>query len=114
MGKGTQGMSWIHELDLNRLFARAVVDAEMEGTYIASAPSPVSQVEFMRTLRRCLRIPVGLPATEWMVRLAAPWLFKTDPELALYGRYVVSKRLEALGFDFSFPELEEAIKDLCE
>ena len=112
VGSGTQGMSWIHELDKNRLFERAITDASITGTYIASAPNPVSQVEFMRTLRRAIGMPIGLPAFEWMVRVGAPLVLKTDPELALYGRYVVSERLAAEGFDFKFPLLEPAVKDL--
>ncbi len=48
-----------------------------------------------------------------MVRLGAHYLLRTDPELVLYGRYCVSKRLEKEGFEFNFPEIEEAIKDLC-
>jgi uncharacterized protein (TIGR01777 family) len=52
VGSGTQGMSWIHETDMNRLFERALTEDGMQGAYIASAPNPVSQREFMRTLRR--------------------------------------------------------------
>jgi len=31
VGSGTQGMSWIHEHDLNRLFERALTDPSMQG-----------------------------------------------------------------------------------
>jgi NAD dependent epimerase/dehydratase family enzyme len=47
-----------------------------------------------------------------MVRLGAPLFMRTDPELALYGRYVVSKRLQDEGFQFKFPKLEQALQDL--
>ena len=113
VGSGTQGMSWIHEKDLNRLFERGLVDAGMEGIYIASAPNPVSQVEFMRELRRAVGIPIGLPAFSWMVRFGARFVLRTDPELALYGRYVRSKRLEEESFEFVLPTLREALEDLC-
>jgi len=112
VGSGTQGMSWIHEADMNRLFERALTDASMRGAYIASSPNPVSQREFMRTLRRVVGVPIGLPAFAWMVRVGAPLLMRTDPELALYGRYVISKRLQQEGFAFQFPHLEEALRDL--
>jgi uncharacterized protein len=112
VGRGTQGMSWIHEYDLNELFAKAITDNSMSGVYITSAPNPVAQAEFMRTLRRVIRMPIGLPAFEWMVRIGAPLILRTDPELALYGRYVVSKRLAEAGFAFKFPDLESALKDL--
>jgi NAD dependent epimerase/dehydratase family enzyme len=47
-----------------------------------------------------------------MVRLGAPLLLRTDPELALYGRYVRSRRLAEEGFEFRFPELPAALKDI--
>lgn len=112
VGSGKQGMSWIHETDMNRLFERALNDVSMIGAYVASSPNPVSQQEFMRTLRRAVRMPIGLPAFTWMVRIGAPLLMRTDPELALYGRYVISKRLKEEGFQFSFPNLSDALSDL--
>ena len=68
VGLGTQGMSWIHETDLNRLFERAIYDETMNGAYIASSPNPVSQVEFMCMLRKVLGMPIGLPAFELALR----------------------------------------------
>jgi len=112
VGSGGQGMSWIHEADMNRLIGRALDDPTMRGAYIASSPAPVPQREFMRSLRRAAGVPLGLPAPAWLVRLGAPLVLKTDPELALYGRYVVSKRLEAEGFTFLFPRLDAALADL--
>jgi uncharacterized protein len=112
VGSGTQGMSWIHETDLNRLFERALTDPTMQGAYIASSPYPLAQRNFMCHLRRALSMPVGLPAFAWMVRLGAPWLLNTDPELALYGRYVISQRLADERFEFRFPQLGDALADL--
>ncbi len=72
IGSGRQGMSWIHERDMNRLFERAITDETMAGAYIASVPNPVANREFMRTLRRALGMPIGLPAAGWMVKIGAP------------------------------------------
>ena len=55
IGSGRQGISWIHEADLNRLFERALTDPSLEGPYIASAPEPVPQREFSRELRKASR-----------------------------------------------------------
>ena len=112
VGSGTQGMSWIHELDINRIIDRGLTDENMSGTYIVSAPNPVSQNDFMTGLRKAVRMPIGLPAFGWMVRIGAPLVLRTDPELALYGRYVVPGRLQTEGFDFRFPNLAEALQDL--
>ena len=112
IGSGRQGMSWIHEKDINRIFERAIMDSSMQGAFIASSPNPVSQIDFMRSLRRTLRVPIGLPATETMVRFGARWILGTDPDLALYGRYVVPQRLIESGFSFEFPDLDSALDDL--
>jgi uncharacterized protein (TIGR01777 family) len=114
VGSGKQGMSWIHEADMNRLFERALTDATMEGAYIASSPNPVSQQVFMTELRRAVGMPIGLPTSSWMVRLGARWFLRTDPELALFGRYVVSKRLQDEQFEFRFPHLGDALNDLMD
>lgn len=115
VGRGTQGMSWIHELDMNRIFEAAMNDDRMSGVYIASAPNPVDNRSFMKHLRSATpwpKVPLGLPAFEWMVRLGAATVLRTDPELALYGRYVVPARLLASGFEFKFPRLPESLADL--
>lgn len=112
IGSGTQGMSWIHEADMNRLFERGLTNPTMQGVYIASSPHPVSQADFMRELHRTVRMPIGLPAFPWMVRIGSYFLLRTDPELALHGRYVISHRLEEEGFQFQLPSLRDALIDL--
>ena len=114
VARGTQGMSWIHEDDFNAIVIRAVTDEMMSGPYIVSSPNPESQADFMRTLRRVIGMPIGLPAFGWMVRLGAPLVMRTDPELILYGRYVIPQRLMDAGFGFKFSDLEPALRDLYE
>ena len=110
---GRQGISWIHIDDMSRLIARAIADDAMKGAYNATAPNPVSNDEFMRNLRRAIRMPIGLPAMEWMVRFGAHYLMRTDPELVLYGRYCVSLRLKEENYEFSFPDIKSAMENLC-
>jgi uncharacterized protein (TIGR01777 family) len=120
VGSGRQGMSWLHEQDMNRIVGQALETSPpspsgappMQGVYIVSSPNPVPQREFMRSLRRATGMPIGLPAPAWLVRLGAPLVMRTDPELALYGRFVLPKRLLNAGFRFDFPELGAALRDL--
>lgn len=113
VGSGTQGVSWIHERDMDRLFEQALTDGSMQGMYLATAPEPVGYAEFMRSLRRVVGMPIGLPGPAWGVRLAAATVLRTDPELVLYGRRLVSKRLEEEGFEFEYGGLEGALRELC-
>lgn len=112
VGHGRQGMSWIHEHDMNEIITTAINNATYKGVYIASAPNPVSNKEFMKSLRRKMRTPIGLSAPTFITKFGAKYIFKTDPELALYGRYVKSQRLEENGFEFKYPTLDEALDNL--
>lgn len=112
VGHGRQGISWIHETDMNRVFVRALSNEAIRDAYVVTAPEPVSNMVFMRSLRRALRQPIGLPAAAWMVRIGAPLVMRTDPELALYGRYCMPTRLMSEGFTFQFPSLEAALRDI--
>ncbi len=111
---GSQGMSWIHEYDMNEIIHQAIVNTKYHGMYISSAPNPVSNKEFMQAMRKKLNISIGFPAPEFMVRLGAKLLFQTDPELVLYGRYVKSERIEQEGFTFKYPHLNMALDNLID
>lgn len=112
VGSGKQGLSWIHEFDINEFIYQAIENTNFSGAYIISAPNPVTNAVFMKTLRKTLGIPFGISSPAWLTRLGASVVFKTDPDLALYGRFVKSERLEKEGFVFKFPTIELAMKDL--
>ena len=111
-GTGRQYVSWIHQADMNALFLRALRRPDMAGVYVATAPHPVTNREFMRQLRAAVGRPWSPPVPAPLVRLGA-WLMRTDPELALLGRRCVPTRLLNEGFAFRFPTLPEALHDLA-
>ena len=112
VGSGKQGMSWIHESDLNNLIYEAITNDKYDGFYIASAPNPVSNQEFMKELRGAMRSFIAFSLPLFMIKFGAKYVFKTDPELAIYGRYVKSKRLEEERFTFNYPDLSQAFDNL--
>ena len=65
----------------------------------------------MAALRRSVGRPVAPPTPAVLVRLGAV-LLRTDPALALTGRRAVPARLLACGFQFTHPDLDEALADL--
>jgi NAD dependent epimerase/dehydratase family enzyme len=69
------------------------------------------QREFMRVLREAYGMPIGLPATRWMVAIGA-WLLRTETELILKSRRVVPKLLTDAGFRFDLPDWPAAAADL--
>ncbi|MHA7100580.1 epimerase [Roseivirga pacifica] len=112
VGQGNQGMSWIHQHDFNEIVYKAITDCRFSEEINVTSPNPVSNTKFMSTLRKALSIPFGLSSPLWLIRLGARYLFNTDSELAIYGRYVHSKKLKELCFEFRFPFLSDALKDI--
>jgi uncharacterized protein (TIGR01777 family) len=112
MGNGRQFVSWIHERDFCRAIEWLLVQEDFRGPVNLAAPNPVPNKELMRTLRKVCGVPIGLPATRWMLEVGAFFL-RTETELIIKSRRVVPGRLLAAGFEFEFPQLRGALEDLC-
>ncbi len=108
---GRQYVSWIHDRDFLRAVDLLVEREDVEGPINLAAPNPVPNRDFQRALREAWGARVGLPAAAWMLEVGAFFL-RTDTELLLKSRRVVSSRLPALGFIFDFPHWSEAARDL--
>lgn len=108
LGRGTQWMSWIHLEDLVRLLI-FVMEQAPSGPVNATAPEPVTNAGFTRTLGRVLHRPTWIPAPAFAVKLA---LGEMAEELLLTGQRVTPARAQALGFQFRHPGLAEALQDL--
>jgi uncharacterized protein len=112
VGSGRQYISWIHAADMLRVFRRAIENPETSGVYNATGPNPVTNAHFMRSLRIAVGRPWSPPAPAWAVRLGS-WVMRTEAELALTGRRCTPRRLVEGGFQFSFPDVGVALRDLC-
>lgn len=113
MGSGRQFVSWIHEEDFRRAVEWVLEHPELSGPVNLASPHPLTNAEMMRTFRRVGGAPVGLPATEWMLEVGA-FVMRTETELLLKSRNVVPGKLLASGFQFHFPQMETALRDLEE
>ena len=111
-GSGRQYVSWIHETDFIAAIGWLIEHDEVAGAVNVAAPHPLPNAEFMRVLRRAWGMPVGLPASAWMLEIGA-LILRTETELVLKSRRVVPGRLLAEGFRFDFPDWSSAARDLC-
>ena len=111
VGPGDQYVSWIHERDFVKLIDWLIEHGRISGKVHACSPHPVKNKDFMKAVRRALGVRFGLPSPEWATRIGA-WLIGTEPELVLSGNRVVSQVLADEGFDFDFPELDAALRNL--
>ena len=111
MGSGDQFVSWLHETDFLRAVEFLIEHEELSGTVNFAAPNPVPNHELMRAFRQLVGMPIGLPASAWMLEVGAFFL-RTETELILKSRRVVPGRLVKAGFKFRFPELRGALAEL--
>lgn len=110
-GNGKQMYSWIHIDDTVRIIEWIKAHPEMEGVYNCSSPNPVSNEEFMSTLRTTAGHKFGLPAFEWMLKIGAA-VIGTETELILKSRWVLPTKLLQAGYQFKYPVLEDAAKEI--
>lgn len=110
-GSGRQFVSWIHHADFVRAIEFLLADESLAGAINICSPNPLPYADFMRDLRQACGVPIGLPATRWMLEIGALFL-RTETELILKSRRVVPGRLRQAGFQFQFPEWMGAAQDL--
>ena len=110
-GGGRQKFSWIHVDDVLGAIRFARADDSLEGVLNLSSPNPSDNRGMMRTLRRVLGVPLGLPAWRWMLELGTAVL-RTETELVLKSRWVLPERLVEGGYEFVHPHLDEALKSI--
>lgn len=108
---GKQMYSWVHIEDTCSMIEWLYEHKELEGTFNCCSPNPVTNENFMATLRKVTNTKFGLPASEWMLRLGAP-LIGTEVELVLKSRWVVPTKIVETGFVFKYPLLEDALKEI--
>jgi len=108
---GHQLISWIHEDDFCRAVEWLIDRDDFSGPVNVASPNPIQQGEMMRIFRRECGALFGLPATRRMLEIAA-FVHRTEAELILKSRYVVPGRLLAAGFQFRFPKMEDAVREI--
>ena len=111
-GDGRQYISWIHDRDFIRAVDWLIEREDLSGAVNISSPNPLPNKEFMRIFRKAWGTKIGLPATELMLEIGA-FFMRTETELILKSRRVVPARLLESGFEFEFPEWQDAARDLC-
>ena len=105
LGRGRQWMSWV-SLDDAVSAIHYALTAETSGTFNVTAPEPVTNREFTRTLAKALHRPAIFPVPPIALRLL---LGQAADELLLTSQRVMPCRLMAEGFQFQCPDIRSAL-----
>ncbi|MCB0452764.1 MAG: TIGR01777 family oxidoreductase [Aequorivita sp.] len=108
LGGGDQWQSWIHIQDIAGIYL-FLLKNQLEGKYNAVAPNPVQNKKMTKMIASKLNIPLWMPnIPAFTLRL----LLGEMSVLALEGQLVSSHKIEQLGYQFKFYNLENALQDL--
>ncbi|GAA4320593.1 TIGR01777 family oxidoreductase [Mucilaginibacter gynuensis] len=108
-GDGKQYFSWVHEDDLAGSIEFLIAHQELEGAFNIASPYPIQNHEIMRTMRKAVGVPFGLPASKWMLGIGT-LLLQTETELILKSRWVLPARLLDAGYTFKVPYIKDAVE----
>jgi uncharacterized protein (TIGR01777 family) len=106
---GKQYLSWIHLDDEVGILLWALDGEEVRGALNATAPQPVTNGEFSKALGRALNRPAVVPVPGFVLDLRFGGEFG---HVLRGGQRVVPKRAQKLGYEFKYPTLEGALKNL--
>jgi uncharacterized protein (TIGR01777 family) len=109
LGSGKQWFSWIHRDDLVSLIIEALQRSDIEGTFNATAPYPVTMNELCKTLGEVMNRPSWLPVPSFALEL----LLGDGAKVVLEGQKVLPQKIEdTMGFNFQYPTLKPALKQI--
>lgn len=107
LGDGKQWMPWIHLEDLVGIFLLAI-ESDVSGVLNGSAPNPVTNAGFTRELAHVLHRP-GL---FFVPKPALKLIFGEMADVLFDSQRVLPRATQAAGFEFRYPELGPALRNL--
>src|SRR5580698_1278388 len=108
-GSGKQRVSWIALADVVRVIRTAIDDPSWRGPANTCSPNPVRNDDFVHTIARVLNKPAFLPAPAFALRIA---LGEMADALLLSSQRAKPEFLLNAGFNFLYPDLEPALRNI--
>jgi uncharacterized protein len=106
---GRQYMSWIHIDDEVGILLWALDNEKVSGTVNSTAPKPVTNRELSQAIGRALHRPAAMPVPGFVLDLK----FGNEFGRVLRGgQRVMPRRALDLGYEFRYPQIDEALKSL--
>ena len=109
LGSGNQWFSWIHIKDLLNAFPFLFENQEIIGPVNFCSPRPVRNRDLAKTLGKVLSRPSFLTTPPFMVRL----VLGEFGSVLLEGQRVIPAKLLKHGFNFRYPDILGALKEVA-
>lgn len=107
IGNGRQWLSWVDRFDLIRAVVFVIERDDARGAFNVTAPNPVTNREFAKTLGAVLRRPSFFPTPAPVLRVA---LGEMADGMLLASQRAIPERLGSARFSFEVPEVRGAVE----
>lgn len=108
VGSGEQWVSWVHITDVVQSIVFAIENNCLNGPVNVTAPNPKRMKDFGKKVGAVLHRPHWFPVPAFLMKAA----LGKKSSLVLEGQHVLPEILINEGFEFKFPTLESALRDL--
>jgi len=109
LGSGRQWVPWIHWHDVAAMYLYAIEREVVHGVYNMAAPNPATNKQLTQAIAKQLHRPFWLPnVPAFALKLALGEM----SAVILGSTKVSTHRIEAKGFQFSYPLLADALKEI--
>ncbi|MGD9628751.1 MAG: TIGR01777 family oxidoreductase [Pyrinomonadaceae bacterium] len=108
IGDGKQWMSWISLDDVVGIINYVLENETVRGAVNNTAPNPVTNEEFTKTLGSVLYRPTFLPLPEFAVHMV---FGEMGDALLLDSTRVIPKRMNDAGYEFKYSDLKTALEN---
>ncbi len=109
IGSGDQYMSWIDIEDEVSAIYHCLTTESLRGPVNLTAPNPVTNRDFAKTLGKVLGRPAMLPMPAPLARMV---FGEMADEMMLTGAKIIPEKLQSTGFEFKYPSLEGSLRHL--
>ena len=107
IGNGKMMMSWIDIDDLVSIY-QFLMEKKLTGVFNATAPSPVTNHKFTKTLGKVLHRPTLIPLPEFVLKI----IYGEAATVLTGSKEVYPKNLIESGFSFKYPTIKESLEHL--
>jgi hypothetical protein len=108
IGSGKQVMSWIHIDDEVKAIRTLIEDESASGAFNLTAPNPLTNRDFIKTLGKVMKRPALMPAPGFALKI----MLGEMSTVVLDGQRVLPEHLQKIGYQFEFSELQSALVDI--
>ncbi|PSN43908.1 Epimerase family protein SDR39U1, partial [Blattella germanica] len=111
VGRGDQFMPWIHIQDMANLLLFTIENEEVRGVLNGVAPQVITNKEFTKAFAKALWRPAMIPIPEFALNFA---FSEERAKMMTAGQKVIPKRTLAYGFEYKYPDIESACREVVQ